>query len=112
MAKTMFTLDELVGKTVIIGLNYARSDGTLLDRYQLHGRIVSADSEGISVMDREGKEAYLPPAAHAFVTARPGTYRLRATEEEVVDPDLETIWTIWDPGTDEEWWEVVSGRDA
>jgi hypothetical protein len=50
-------------------------------------------------------------AWHAYVQAKRGAYRLRSTGEEVVDPDIESIWTAWAAGTPDEWWEVVSGRD-
>src|SRR5439155_12205096 len=100
---------DLIGKTIVVGLNMARIDGTLIEKRQFHGVIIDADDEGIVIRQPNGEERHFPPAWHAYVPAKAGTYRFRATGEEVIDPDLETIWTVWGPGTPEEWWEVVTG---
>lgn len=94
-----------------MGLNLARADGTLIEKRQFHGVIIEADEEGVVIRHPDGEERILPPAWHAYVPARQGTYRLKSTGEEVVDPDLETIWTVWASGTPDEWWEVVTGRE-
>jgi hypothetical protein len=101
---------KLVGKRIVVGLNMARTDGTLIEKRQFHGVITEADDEGVVIRQANGEERTFPPAWHAYVPAQSGTYRLRSTGEEVEDPDLETIWTVWGPGTPDEWWEVVSGR--
>ena len=45
----------------------------------------------------DGEVLTLPPNPDAFTDAKPGIYRLRSTGEEVVDPDLTTVWTIREP---------------
>ena len=102
---------RLVGKRIVVGLNRARADGTLIEKVQFHGVIIEADNDGVVVQLPSGERRILPPAWHAYVSARPGTYRLRSTGEEVVDPDLESIWTAWAAGTPDEWWSVVSDRN-
>ena len=105
------TAEGLLGKRIVVGLNRARADGTLIEKIQFHGVVAEADDEGVVILEANGQRRILPPAWHAYVPARPGTYRFRSSGEEVVDPDYETIWTIWAAGTPDEWWEVVSGRD-
>jgi hypothetical protein len=49
---------------------------------------------GIKVTLADGDDLTLPPNPDAFRDAMPGIYRLRSTGEEIVDPDLTTVWTI------------------
>lgn len=60
------------------------------------------------IRDGSGAEFRLPPTTSAFRAARRGVYRMRSTGEEVVNPDLEAIWTVWAYGTEDEWWEAVT----
>ena len=102
----------LLGKHVVVGLNLARPDGTLIEKRQFHGVITETDDEGVVIRQANGETHVLPPAWHAYVAAQPGVYRLRSTGEEVRNVDLEAIWTVWASGTADEWWEVVTGRDT
>jgi hypothetical protein len=91
----------LVGKTVIIGLTYVDAEGAVDRREQLHGQIVSADSEKGFAVELRGKRAgetyWMPPQPDNVHPAPPGTYRLRSTGEEIVDPDLVSNWIISKP---------------
>ena len=86
----------MIGARVVIGLTRARQD---INRYeQMFGAITAADEiKGFEVTlegSRTGQVYWLPPHTEAFQVASPGTYRLKATQEDVVDPDFLTTWTI------------------
>jgi hypothetical protein len=91
----------LVGKYVLIGLTVLDTQGNLRRREQLHGTIVSADCRaGIAVVlrgPREGETKWLPPATNVFEPAKPGTYTLKTTGENVVDPDFTATWLVNQP---------------
>lgn len=89
---------SLVGQYVLVGITRIDSDGELIEKVEQHGRITSVDGDaGIKVALSDGDELTLPPNPDAFRDAKPGIYRLRSTGEEVVDPDLTTVWTIREP---------------
>jgi hypothetical protein len=99
---------ELVGKTVLLGLTFVAADGEVIEQTQRHGVIEDTDAEqGISVRlvgpgrAWHGELYTLPPDLSNFVDAAPGSYRLRATGETVVDPDLTSTWEIRSPAADE-----------
>lgn len=89
---------SLVGKRVLLGINYCDHEDNLLEQRQVYGTIVQADARRGFALRREGQEArelfWLPPDIRAFRDARPGEYRLRSTGEIVVDPDLIAYWTV------------------
>jgi hypothetical protein len=90
--------DEILGKTVLVGLTYVTHDGRARDREQLHGIVVSADEErGIEIRQASGEIFTLPPAFDSFEQADPGEYTLRSTGEVISDPDLLCSWRIADP---------------
>lgn len=90
---------KLIGKRVLVGLTILDADEELLEQKQFHGTIVDADARrGIGIQLEQGEELYrLPPDLTSVHPAPPGTYRLRSTGEEVVDPDLLSTWTIQKP---------------
>ena len=91
---------SLLGKYVLIGITRISAEGDLLEEGQCHGRIALVDPDlGIKVVLSDGEVLILPPDPDSFREARPGVYRLRSTGEEVVDPDLTTVWTIREPAT-------------
>ena len=88
----------LLGKYVLIGITRISAEGELLEEGERHGRIALVDPDfGIRVVLSDGEVLTLPPNLDAFREARPGVYRLRSTGEEIVDPDLTTVWTIREP---------------
>jgi hypothetical protein len=92
---------SLLGQYVLIGLTRLANDGTLLEKAERHGRITLVDQDaGIKVVLADGEVLTLPPNPDAFNDAKPGIYRLRSTGEEVIDPDLTTVWTIQEPPDD------------
>jgi hypothetical protein len=89
---------SLVGKYVLVGMTRLDADGELLEKGEVHGRIVSVDPDaGIKVTLADGEILTLPPDPDSFRDAKPGIYRLRSTGEEIVDPDLTTVWTVREP---------------
>jgi hypothetical protein len=88
----------LIGKYVLAGITHRNRDTDHIEGYsQLHGRIVAADKvKGILVRHpATGSEFTLPPATNRFEQADAGVYRLKASGEEVVDPDLLCTWTLY-----------------
>jgi hypothetical protein len=108
---------ELIGKTVLIGLTFARAHGEVIEQVQRHGVVEHADQDaGIGVRlvgpgQVWDRELYvLPPVLSSFVDAAPGSYRLRSTGETIVDPDLMSTWEIRSPSADEDTAELREGR--
>ena len=89
---------DCVGKYILIGLSYTDEHGTVVERQQLHGRIVSADAHRGFVIElagrRSGETYSLPPDMRSFKEAQPGSYRLRSTGEIIESPDLVANWIV------------------
>lgn len=86
-----------IGKYVLIGITYVDADGKPLEQEQMHGIITAATEAGITVElkgGEGGKVWNMPPDHRAISPAKPGTYTLRDTGEEIEDPDLLATWTI------------------
>jgi hypothetical protein len=78
------------------------ADGeTVTGQDQYHGRIESADAEHGIEMACEGRwsgqKMTLPPDLAAFRRAEPGEYRLKASTDVVIDPDVLASWSIVEP---------------
>jgi hypothetical protein len=90
--------EALFGAYVVVGLTYWRSDGDVDRQEQIHGEISELDPKrGVRLTLRgkhQGETFDLPPMLSTFQRAAPGTYRLRSTGEEVVDPDFTASWEI------------------
>ena len=86
---------QLVGKTVLIGVDYHSHDGGLVQQQQFFGPITEITRErGIVVRDQITDSEYcLPPDLDHLHPAKKGTYTLRATGRVVTDPDFTTVWT-------------------
>jgi len=82
------TIEDLIGKRVIIGITRRNHDETILAEEQFHGIVTSMDDDVIHVRLPSGKDFTLPPAPETFQRAAPGHYRLRSTGEVVIDPDF------------------------
>ena len=93
---------SLLGKYVLVGITRVAADGTLLEKTECHGRIALVDGDlGIKVVLADGDVLTLPPDPDSFRDAKPGVYRLRSSGEEVIDPDLTTVWTIREASPDD-----------
>src|SRR5690348_2268605 len=87
---------ELVGKYVLVGVSVEDKRGVFKRDEQFHGIVLSCDRRsGIKVAlrgSREGQTKTFPPTTGVWQRAAKGVYRLRATGEEVVDPDFTATW--------------------
>jgi len=92
---------DLIGKRILIGITYLNADGDLESQQQLHGIVECAsETEGVLIKLQgvyAGKELSLPPDTSAISRAEPGIYRLRATGEEVENPDYLCTWEVHQP---------------
>ena len=82
----------LTGKSVIIGVRYIDDARQETHRKQFYGRIRSFTDKEASVMVEDGTLLSLPPAPHSFRWARPGSYKLNFTGQEVQNPDALARW--------------------
>lgn len=94
--------DWLVGKYALVGITHVAADGsTVTGQDQFHGRIESADQQNGFELACEGEWAgqkmTLPPDLAAFQRAEPGEYRLKASKDVVIDPDVLASWSIVEP---------------
>jgi hypothetical protein len=89
----------LVGALVLVGVTYRAKDEEILRREQFHGYVISAERDRGVVLHLEGARAgdthVLPPTTSVFERASPGHYRLKSTEETVIDPDYLATWTAY-----------------
>jgi hypothetical protein len=110
---------DLVGKTILIGLTFADSDGNVVERAQRHGIVEIADPErGIATrlvapgQRWDGELYWLPPNLESLAEAAPGAYRLRSTGETLVDPDLLCSWEVRSPAPEDDTPELRAARQA
>src|SRR5256885_14044718 len=91
----------LLGKNVLISITVNDSNDRLIRNEQYYGAVVEVDEKsGITISlkgFKEGQVFKLPPATHAFHQADRGSYTLKETGEEVVDPDFTSAWTLTEP---------------
>jgi hypothetical protein len=89
---------DVLGKVILVGLTYLSVDGEVLEQQQFYGTALSVHSrKGILLLlggQRSGEQYNLPPDTRSIEAASPGEYRLRATDEILVDPDYMAMFTI------------------
>ena len=117
-------LEDLLGKTCVIGLSYFGLDGRLLKQSQCGGEVSAVDHElGISVQLRHSDPAVaqpafmLPPNLAAWFKAAPGRYRHAETGMDMLDPDFLVTWNIHRTQSNtaegqHEWWEWLPNTVA
>lgn len=92
---------SLIGKYVLVGISVEDKRGDFKRDEQFHGVVLSADRKsGIEVAlrgSREGQTKTLPPATNVWQPASKGSYRLRSTGEDVIDPDFTATWQLIQP---------------
>lgn len=89
---------ELVGTHLLVGVTHVDHGGNVVRQEQFHGTVLRANAtEGVVIVDSAGEEHWVPLDREAFRLADPGTYRLRSTGEEVVDPEWLSTWTVYPP---------------
>lgn len=116
-------LDDLLGKSCVIGLSYFGLDGELLRQSQYAGRVGKIDAElGISITlqhsDAETAAAdfILPPNLSAWFIAPPGQYRHPPSGVDMLNPDYLVTWNVYRTQGDKaegqhEWWDWVPNTE-
>jgi hypothetical protein len=92
---------KFLGKHLLVGITVLDHEGKLVEQYQVHGIIDRIEEEGITIKQASGEEFGLPPDLSNVEVAAPGTYKLRSTGEELVDPDFVSSWTVYEPDPSE-----------
>lgn len=121
-------LNDLSGKTCVIGLSYFDADGELMKQSQCGGTVSKVHEEqGISVQLQHSDAGVaqplfiLPPNLAAWFKAPPGRYRHADTGMDMQNPDYLVTWNIFrtksaDPQSsaegEHEWWEWVPNTVA
>ncbi len=91
------TLEELIGKYVLIGITYLDADGNIEEQKQFHGYFESMDDVVHIRLKNDSYDFTLPPDLSAFEKADPGDYELKSTGEVVVDPEYLCFWEVNSP---------------
>jgi len=88
----------VLGKVILVGLTYLSVDGKVIEQQQFYGSVLSVHPrKGILLSlggQRAGEQYNLPPDTRSIEIASPGEYRLRATDEVVVDPDYMITFSV------------------
>ncbi len=93
MAKT---LEELVGKTVLVGIAHTDKKGNLLGRSQYFGTIIRANTTEGVIVNRHGVQDIdtLPPFPECYLPAKKGVYTLKSNGMKVTNPDYTCAWKL------------------
>lgn len=112
-------LEDLIGKTCVIGLSYFDQQGEPLKQTQYAGSVVKVDPElGIRVRLRhtdasvDQPEFVLPPNLEAWFKAPAGRYRHATSGVDIENPDYVVTWNVHRTQKNtadgkHEWWEWV-----
>ena len=88
------TLDELVGKILLVGITYYTSSNEIIEQKQFYGTVTEANESVICIKQSDGTEFILPSDLSSTKRARPGEYKLRSTGEIVTNPDFFATWNL------------------
>ena len=89
---------ELLGTDVLVGVTMVDHAGRVTERRQFHGQVVRASAEdGVTLVDTDGGEHWLPLDPEAYEPAEPGEYELRSTGQVVRHPTWLTKWIVSPP---------------
>ena len=88
------TLDELIGKLLLVGITYYTDNNELIEQKQFYGTVTEANESLILIKQPDGTEFTLPSDLSSTKRARPGEYKLRSTGEIVTNPDFFATWNL------------------
>ena len=88
------TLDELVGKLLLVGITYYTAGNEFIEQKQFYGTVIEANESFICIRQQDGTEFTLPSDLSSTKRARPGEYKLRSTGEIVTNPDFFATWNL------------------
>lgn len=104
------TAENIVDKTILVGISFADASGEVLSRTQFEGRILGLDETyGIQIETDEIPPFWLPPDLAALQPARPGEYRLRDSGRVVANPDFIAFYSVSAFDESQPHWEAVTG---
>ena len=95
--KKEVTLDDLLGKVLLVGITYYTNENEWIEQKQFYGTVIEATDSIIRIKQKDGAEFTLPPDLSSTKKARPGEYKLRSTGEVVIDPDFLATWNLIRP---------------
>jgi len=87
-------LNDLLNKTLLVGITYYTHDNELIEQKQCFGRVIEANESMIRIIQKDGAELELPSDLSSTKKARPGEYKLRSTGEIVINPDFLATWNV------------------
>ena len=94
--------EEMIGKTMLVGLTYLNAQEEETGQEQIYGTIVRIeDEEAIIIQQENGEEFAVPADMEAIEPGEPGEYKLNSTGEIVIDPDYIGLWTVFDEEEEE-----------
>jgi hypothetical protein len=83
------------GKVFLIGLTFVDNDRKLIEQFQTHGIVSELTSDGLLKLERNDNSIFqMPFDENAIKKAEKGEYKLRATNEIIIDPDYMMTWEI------------------
>lgn len=90
------SLEELIGKTILVGIAHVDKNGNLLGRSQYFGTVVDANNTDGVVLARRGVQDYthLPPFPEQYLPAKKGIYTLQSNGMKVKNPDYTCTWRV------------------
>ena len=121
--QTRVKLEDLLGRTCVIGVSYFAVQGELLKQSQFAGQVKQVDAElGITIALRHSStdtppaDFILPPNLDAWFKAPPGRYHQAQTGMDIENPDYLVTWDVHrtQEQTAEgqhEWWEWVANTE-
>ena len=89
-------MEDLAGRSLLVGLTYVGPDDAVRERRQFLGEVVQTPdgAPGVYVRSPEGEAVALPADGAAFLPAPRGAYRCLVSGETITDPDLVSSWRI------------------
>lgn len=91
------TVEELIGKVMLVGLTYYTEEGDFVRQKQVWGTVDRVEDDGVYLTLSTGEEYWLPPDLSSTKRAKPGEYKLHSTGEVVVNPDFTATWNVTTP---------------
>ena len=89
--------EEIIGKTVVVGLNIVDENGVTLKNDDFAGQIIEiSDEKGILIVNNDTMKAItLPPIFDAFQVAEKGYYELKKSGLKIKDPELTCVMKVF-----------------
>lgn len=97
MTDQAITLQNISGKTILVGITYFDLSGEVLDQKQLAGTVCKVTEEdGITVQDlKQESEFTIPSSLRPWFIAPPGDYHDPISGKQVQNPDYLVTWDVY-----------------